>query len=131
MAMGNGTSIGKFNGLTTAGGGLFFDVGALLRNACFLSRNPAALIGSPDALSFNPEVLSFDPDALSRDPDGLSFNPDPLKFNPDALRFDVFRQERCSNGLFFNRLRWIGSNCQKSLSPKPSNSNHPSPMNYG
>jgi hypothetical protein len=31
--MGNGTSIRKFNGLTTAGEGVFFDVGALSRNA--------------------------------------------------------------------------------------------------
>ncbi len=51
--MGNGTSIGKFNGLTTAGGGVFFDVLALLRYAGSLSRNTDALIANPDALSSN------------------------------------------------------------------------------
>jgi len=40
--MGDGTSIGKFNGLTTAGGGVLRDVGALSRNAGSLSRNTGA-----------------------------------------------------------------------------------------
>jgi len=132
--MGNGTSIGKFNGLTTAGGGLFFDVGAQSRNAGSLSRDPGALIANPDALSSNPEALSFDPAALSRDPDGLSFDPDALRFDPDALRFDpdalrfdpdalsfdaetlsfdVFYQRRGSNGLLFSHLRNICKNRQR------------------
>ena len=118
--MGNGTSIGKFNGLTTAGGGLFFDVGAQSRNAGSLSRDPGALIANPDALSSNPEALSFDPAALSRDPDGLSFDPDALRFDPNALSFDaetlsfdVFYQRRGSNGLLFSHLRNICKNRQR------------------
>jgi tetratricopeptide (TPR) repeat protein len=42
LGMGNGTSIGKFNGLTTAGGEVFFDVGTPARNVGFLIRDPAA-----------------------------------------------------------------------------------------
>jgi hypothetical protein len=118
--MGNGTSIGKFNGLTTAGGGVLRDVGALSRNAGSLSHNTGALIASPDTLSSNPDALRFDPDALSRDPEALRFDPDALKFDPDALSFDaetlsfdVFHQKRGSNGLISSHLRGIASKPSK------------------
>ena len=108
-----GTSIGKFNGLTTAGGGVFFDVGAL-------GGNTNALICNPDALSAGPEILRFDPDALSRDTDALSCDPDALRFDPDALRidpktlsFDVFHQKLGSNGLIYSHLRGIASKPSK------------------
>jgi len=123
-----GTSIGKFNGLTTAGGGVFFDVGALGGNA-------NALICNPDALSAGPEILRFDPDALSRDTDALRFDPDALRFDTDALRidpetlsFDVFHQKRGSNGLIFSNLRGIASKPSKfafsqTINPQPSSLN--------
>ena len=111
--MGNGTSIGKFNGLTTAGGGVSRDVGALSRNAGSLSRNTGALIASPDTLSSNPDALRFDPDALSRDPEALRFDPDALKFDAETLSFDVFHQRRGSNRLVFSHLRGIASKQSK------------------
>jgi hypothetical protein len=116
--MGIGTSKGKFNGLTTAGGGVSFDVGALI-------GNPKTLISSPDAPSADPEILRFDPDALSRDPDALSCDPDALRFDPDGLRidpetlrFDVFRQKRGSNGLISSHLREICKNSRKMVVPR-------------
>jgi hypothetical protein len=111
--MGNGTSIGKFNGLTTAGGDLFFDALALSRNAGFLSRNPGALIGNPDALGFDTAALSFDPVALKFDPETLSFDTETLRFEPDALRFEVFHQRLDSNRLVFSHLRNICKNRQR------------------
>ncbi len=110
--MGNETSIHKFNGLTTAGEDVFFDVGALSRNAGFLSRNPDALGGNANALIAKPDTLSFNPEALSFDPDGLSFELDALRFDPDALSFEVFHQRRDFNCLISSNLRGIA--------PKPS-----------
>jgi hypothetical protein len=104
--MGNGTSKGKFNGLTTAGGGLLFDAGALSRNTGSLNRDIGAPGGNPDALSSDPDTLSCDPDALSCDPDAL-------RFDPDALRFDVFHQGRGSNCLIASHLRGIASKPSK------------------
>ena len=119
--MGNGTSIREFNGLTTAGGGVFFDVGALWRNAGSLSRDPGALGGNPDTLSCDPDALRFDPDALSRDPEAL-------RFDPDALSFEVFHQRRGSNGLIYSYLREIASKPSKfafsqTINPQPSSLN--------
>jgi hypothetical protein len=104
--MGNGTSIGKFNGLTTAGGGVLRDVGSLSRDPGALGGNANALIGNPDALSSNPDTLSFDPVAISRDPKAL-------RFDPDALSFDVFHQEPGSNSLISSHLRGMASKPSK------------------
>jgi hypothetical protein len=115
--MGNGTSNGKFNGLTTAGEGVCFDVGALCGKA-------NALICSPDALSAGLEILRFDPDALCCDTDALSCDPDALRFDPDALRidpktlsFDVFHQKQDSNCLISSHLRGIASKPSKFAFP--------------
>jgi hypothetical protein len=118
--MGNGTSTCKFNGLTTAGGDVLRDVGALSRNAASLSRDPGApggnpdtLSSDPDTLSFNPDGLRFDPDALSRDSEALRFDPDALRIDPEILSFDVFHQKRGSNGLISSKLRGIASKPSK------------------
>jgi hypothetical protein len=118
--MGNGTSKGKFNGLTTAGGGVLFDAGALSRNTGSLNRDIGAPGGNPDALSFDPDALSCDPDALSCDPDALSCDPDALRFDPDVLRidpetlsFDIFHQKQDSNCLIASHLRGIASKPSK------------------
>jgi hypothetical protein len=115
--MGDRTSIRKFNGLTTAGGGVLFDVGTLSRSTGFLSRDPGALGGNPDTLSSDPDALSFNPEALSRDPDVLSCDTDALRFDPDALSrdpetlsFDVFHQKQDSNCLITSHLRIIRKN---------------------
>jgi hypothetical protein len=115
--MGNGTSIGKFNGLTTAGGDVLCDVGALSRKAGFLSRDPGTLGGNANAIIGNPVTLSSNPEALSFDPDGLSFDPDALRFDPDALSFEVFHQRRGSNGLNSSHLRGIASKPSKFAFP--------------
>jgi hypothetical protein len=111
--MGNGTSIGKFNGLTTAGGGVCFDVGALGGNANALICNPDALSAGPEILRFDPDALSFDPDALRFDTGALRFDPETLSFDRDALSFEVFHQRRGSNGLISSDLRGIASKPSK------------------
>ena len=106
LAMGNGTSIGNFGSLTmTDSEGVFFDVGALSRNAGSLSRDPDSLSSNPDTLSCDPDALSFNPEALSFDPDALSFDTDALRFDADALSFEVFHQRLGSNGLISSHLR--------------------------
>ena len=121
--MGNGTSIGKFNCLTTAGGGVLRDVGSLSRDPGALGGNANALIGNPDALSSNPDTLSFDPVAISRDPKAL-------RFDPDALIFDVFGQRQDSNGLIFNNLREFAPKSSKSAFSEQSTFNiQPSTLN--
>jgi hypothetical protein len=112
-----GTSIGKFNGLTTAGGGVSFDVGALCGKA-------NALICSPDALIADPEILRFDPDALCRDPDALSFNPDALRIDPETLSFGVFHQKQDSNCLISSHLRGIASKPSKFAFSQTLNIQH-------
>jgi hypothetical protein len=107
--MGIGSSKGKFNGLTTAGGGVSFDVGALIGNPKTLISNPDAPDADPEILRFDPDALSRDTDALSCDPDALRFDPDALRINPETLRFEVFHQRQDSNGLILSHLREIGS----------------------
>jgi len=102
--MGDGTSIGKFNGLTTAGGGVFFDVGTPARNVGFLIRDTAPLGGDPGALIGNPDTLNSNTDALS--------------FDPDALSFDVFHQRLDSNGLISSHLRIFCKNSRKMVGPR-------------
>lgn len=113
--MGIGTSIGNFGSLTTTTGsvGVFFDVGALSRNAGSLSCDPAALCGNANGLIGNPVTLSANPEALSFDTGALSFNPDGLSFDPDALSFDAFHQRLDFNGLISSNLRGIASKPSK------------------
>jgi hypothetical protein len=108
--MGNGTSIRKFNGLTTAGEDVFFDVGALSRNAGFLSRGPGALNGNAKGLIGNPDTLSSNPEALS-------FDTETLSFDPDTLSFEVFHQRRDFNRLISSHLRGIASKPSKFAFP--------------
>jgi hypothetical protein len=130
--MGNGTSNGEFNGLTTAGGKVFFDVGALLRNTGFLfalqacpppERRLAAgfsrsdtqsrsQTGAPPSAFQSGDEISGpkrDTGALCGNANGLIGNPAALGGNPDALSCDPdalsFNQEALSfnpDGLSFD-----------------------------
>ena len=123
--MGNGTSIGKFNGLTTAGGEVFFDVGTLSRNASFLSRifhkpPPERRLAAgfsrsdmqsrsqtgapPSAFQSGYEISgpSRDPGTLGGNANGLIGNPDALSSNPDALSFDPDALSRDTDALSFD-----------------------------
>ena len=108
--MGNGPSIGNFGSLKTTGSvGVFFDVGALSRNAGFLSRDTGALCGNAKGLIGNPDKLSSNPQISSCEPDALSFD-------TETLSFEVFHQRRDSNRLIFSNLRGIASKPSKLAS---------------
>ncbi len=109
--MGNGTSIRKFDGLTTAGGVVSRDVGPVSRNAGSSSRlfykppperrlaagfsrsdrQSRSQTGAPPPAFRSGYEISrpgCDPGTLCGKANALIANPDTLSSNPDALSFD-------------------------------------------
>ncbi len=101
--MGIGSSIGKFNGLTTAGGRVLFDAGPPARNTgslilnCFQShtKSPSSVLRTPspppgEKAGLRGQFVAIRTHfSISHNPGALGGNPNALSFNPEILRFDL------------------------------------------